>query len=139
MLVPSDPKAILAMACYIVLASVVFLVLKAVVDVFLFNGKQYPNGPRPLGLLGNFFTLGRLQSRPDQELMSLAYRFGDICMLWYGRNPVIIVNTPKAARDLLTEVKLPPSIPTSSTDQANIPIRKAQSIPQGQSKTNFEV
>ena len=36
--------------------------------------------------------------------LSLARRFGDFCMLWYGSNPVVIINTPKAARDLLTEV-----------------------------------
>ena len=68
------------------------------------QGKIYPLGPKPLPLLGNYFTISKLQTDADGELRRLARRFGEVCMLWYGSNPVVIVSTPKAARDLLVEV-----------------------------------
>ena len=40
--------------------------------------KKYPDGPWPLGFLGNLATLSRMQSNPDHELMSLAGRFRDV-------------------------------------------------------------
>lgn len=96
--------SIFDMTCYIALVGILFISCSSFVRGLLYEQTKYPNGPRPLGFLGNCFTLSRLLSSPDQELLSLARRFGDVCMLWYGSNPVIIVNTPKAARDLLTEV-----------------------------------
>lgn len=91
--------------CCTALVGILFISGGFFLPFFLRNEQtKYPNGPRPLGFLGNFFTLSRLLSSPDQELLSLARRFGDVCMLWYGSNPVMIINTPRAARDLLTEV-----------------------------------
>ena len=94
----------LDMTYYIALASLIFIFCRCFVRILFYDQGKYPNGPKPLGFLGNFFTLYKLQSNPDRELLSLARRFGDFCMLWYGSNPVVIINTPKAARDLLTEV-----------------------------------
>lgn len=80
------------------------VLLRSLVVMLPYRRKKYPKGPWPIGFLGDVFTLLRLHSSPDQELLRLARQFGDICMLWYGSNPVIIINTPRAARDLLTEV-----------------------------------
>lgn len=100
---------------------------------------KYPNGPRPLGFLGNFFTLSRLLSSPDQELLSLARRFGDLCMLWYGSNPVMIINTPRAARDLLTEVCRTPKPLFSCRELlfCSSENRKVQYIHHVRNRTNF--
>lgn len=92
------------MTCCIALFGILFIYCSFFVRVLRMEQTKYPNGPRPLVFLGNFFTLSRLLSTPDQELISLARRFGDVCMLWYGSNPVMIINTPRAARELLTEV-----------------------------------
>ena len=65
---------------------------------------KYPNGPKGLFLLGNYLTFMRLQVHPDQELLRIRQRWGNICMLWHGSSPVIIINTPKATKDLLNDV-----------------------------------
>lgn len=69
---------------------------------------KYPGGPKPLGIIGNFFTLRRLQTRPDWELMNIARKWGDLCLLWAGRHPVIIVNKPQAIKNLLVDVRPDP-------------------------------
>ncbi|MCJ1307994.1 hypothetical protein MMC25_001644 [Agyrium rufum] len=66
------------------------------------HGKQvYPSGPYAIPLLGNLFTLSALQKRPDLELLKIAKNYGGLCMLWVGWRPVLIVSSPKVARDLL--------------------------------------
>jgi len=69
------------------------------------NKTIYPNGPRPLALFGNFFYLSRLNRRPDQQLLRIARKYGEICMLWYGMSPVIIVSSPNAAKELMDKVR----------------------------------
>jgi hypothetical protein len=64
-----------------------------------------PNGPRSLGILGNIFTLRRLQIQPERELMGIARKWKDTCMLWAGQFPILIVNKPQAAKELLVEVR----------------------------------
>jgi hypothetical protein len=84
----------------------VLLALSAfVVVVPLFTKRsQYPAGPRPLGLVGNISTFVKLISEPEKELLRIKERWGSICMIWYGSSPVIIISTPKAAKELLQDV-----------------------------------
>ena len=65
---------------------------------------EYPDGPRSLGVLGNLFTLRRLQIQPERELMSIARKWRDTCLLWAGKFPILIVNKPKAVKELLVDV-----------------------------------
>ena len=80
-----------------------FVLLLFIIPSFT-DRSRYPNGPRPLGLLGNVLTFITLQSEPDKELTRIRHRWGNICMLWHGSGPVIIINTPKAAKELLNDV-----------------------------------
>ena len=66
--------------------------------------KHYPNGPVPFPFLGNIGTLRKLWADLDPQLHQLKKDWGSLCMLWYGRSPVIIINSPRAARELLNEV-----------------------------------
>ena len=68
--------------------------------------KPYPNGPIPIPFLGNIGTLRKLSANLDPQLHKLKKDWGSLCMLWYGRSPVIIINSPRAARELLNEVCL---------------------------------
>jgi hypothetical protein len=67
---------------------------------------RYPEGPRPLGIFGNVSILKRLQVCPDRELMSIARRWGDTCLLWAGRYPMLIINKPQIAKELLVDVRI---------------------------------
>ena len=65
---------------------------------------KYPDGPQSLPILGNIFFFSALRKRPDQELLRLARKYGEICMLWFGSNPVIVVSSPKLAKELMDKV-----------------------------------
>lgn len=65
---------------------------------------RYPHGPTPLPILGNLLYFQRLLKSPDPELISLAKQYGEIAMLWFGHNPVVVVNSPKVAKDLMDKV-----------------------------------
>ncbi len=71
---------------------------------------QYPDGPHPLPILGNIFSFNALKKSPDQELLRIARKYGQMCMLWFGSNPVIIVSSPKLAKDLMDKVYKPDCI-----------------------------
>lgn len=90
--------------CCTALVGILFISGSSFVPFLCNEQTKYSNGPRSLGFLGNFFTLSRLLSSPDQELLSLARRFGDVLHVVVWLDPVMIINTPRAARDLLTEV-----------------------------------
>lgn len=68
------------------------------------GSSRYPEGPKPWGPFGNFLILRRLQCYPDQELRSIARSWGDTCMLWAAQYPMLIVNKPQVAKDLLVDV-----------------------------------
>lgn len=65
------------------------------------NKSLFPEGPRPLPLVGNVFCFFNLRKNPDQTLFRLARRYGALCMLWFGSKPVVIVSSPKAVKDLM--------------------------------------
>ncbi|KAL8704537.1 MAG: hypothetical protein Q9201_002311 [Fulgogasparrea decipioides] len=67
---------------------------------------EYPAGPKPLGIFGNVFHLKRLQSCPDKELMSIARKWSDTCMIWAAQYPILILNKPHAVKELLVDVCL---------------------------------
>lgn len=106
MVFPEGFPSYLRVTDYICVASIAFIFCISFIRALLYDRTKYPNGPKPPGVLGNYFTIAKSQSYPDQELLSLASRFGDVCMLWYGSNPVMILNTPKVARELLAQILL---------------------------------
>lgn len=65
---------------------------------------KYPDGPRSLGILGNPFDLRRLQIQTDRELIRIAQKWNDMCLMWLGLFPILIVNKPQAVKDLLVDV-----------------------------------
>ena len=81
------------------------LLLLFIISTFQRSRHRYPQGPRPLPIFGNVGFLKNLHTDPDRQLLQLRDRWGSMCMLWYGSSPVIIVNGPKAAREMLNEVR----------------------------------
>ena len=80
----------------------------------------YPHGPRALPLVGNIFSFAALRANPDRKLVELAAKYGKMCMLWFGQNPVVIVHSPKVAKDLMDKVrKTAPSKRTPERGRAN--------------------
>ena len=73
------------------------------------------HGPTPIPLLGNVGTLRRLKQDPDGELLRISDRWGNICALSFGSTPVVIISHPRAARELLNEVRK-----SSLSDAANV-------------------
>lgn len=65
----------------------------------------YPEGPRTLPLLGSILSFFTLRKDPDRTLIRLARDYGALCMLWFGSKPVVIVSSPKAAKDLMDKVR----------------------------------
>lgn len=73
-------------------------------SIVVTHRKPYPNGPVPKPFLGNVGTLRKLSVDLDPQLYQLKKNWGSLRMFWYGRSPVIIINSPRAARELLNEV-----------------------------------
>lgn len=67
--------------------------------------QKYPNGPWRWPILGNLVEFKSLKARPDQELLRIAKTYGEMCMLWFGSNPVLIVNSPKVAKEMMDKVR----------------------------------
>ncbi|KAF2639905.1 cytochrome P450 [Massarina eburnea CBS 473.64] len=65
------------------------------------NTVVYPAGPTPIPLIGNVFSFLQMMKNSEKTLIHLAVEYGGICMLWLGRNPVLVINSPIAAKDLL--------------------------------------
>ena len=76
-----------------------------IISASLFARKRnYPSGPSVLPLLGNIIYWRRVQKNLEPELLRLKEQWGDICMLWLGRAPVMVINSPLAAKEILNEV-----------------------------------
>ena len=65
---------------------------------------KYPVGPTPLPFLGNVFAFSAMLKRPDHELRKIADRYKSMCMMWFGQKPVLFINSPIVAKDLLDKV-----------------------------------
>lgn len=65
----------------------------------------YPRGPRSYPILGNLWFMSRLSRNADGELLKLAHKYGAICMLWFGSNPILVINKAKAAHELMETVR----------------------------------
>ena len=83
----------------------VFLAITTLVREYFGNKERrkphYPSGPRSLPILGSVVWLMILRKNPAQTLRQTASKYGALCMLWLGSTPVMIVRSPKAAKDLL--------------------------------------
>ena len=66
-----------------------------------------PNGPSPVPILGNIWTVHMLNVSPGQTCLNLRRRYGDLATLWLGSWPVIFINGPQAAYELLQKVHTP--------------------------------
>ena len=65
---------------------------------------RLPLGPKPVWHLGNVYTFYKLNAQPNEACAELAVRWGDLTTLWVGPWPVIMINSPDAAYDLLQKV-----------------------------------
>ena len=77
--------------------------------LFLWVGvsrQKYPKGPIPLPLVGNLWTIYQLNVTSEKTCLSLANRYNDLCMLWYGSSPAILINSPHAAHEILHTVRV---------------------------------
>ena len=102
-------------ACRIGVILCVLGVLQWTLKSVLRHGSyRYPVGPKPWGVLGNFIILRRLQSQPDRELMRIARRWGDLCLLWAAQYPMLIINKPRIAKELLANVTSNPTLSSCS-------------------------
>ena len=68
--------------------------------------QEFPEGPISLPILGNIWTVYRFNAAPTAECRRLARRFPDVCMLWYGRSPAVLINSPRAAHEILHKVNI---------------------------------
>ncbi|KAM9471239.1 cytochrome P450 2F2-like [Clarias gariepinus] len=61
--------------------------------------KNFPPGPRPLPIVGNLLHFNINNPLKDFEL--LAERYGNVYSLYFGRNPVVVLNGLKAIKEAL--------------------------------------
>jgi hypothetical protein len=66
---------------------------------------DYPAGPTPFPILGNILSFWRLMKETEEALINLSVKYGETCMLWLGRSPVLLINSPIAAKELLDKVR----------------------------------
>ena len=70
------------------------------------SGKEKTfNGPTPIPLLGNIATLWRVKVRPDEELKRINRLWGGLCALRIGSVPMMVISSPRAAKELLNDVR----------------------------------
>jgi hypothetical protein len=69
--------------------------------------KMYPPGPRPLYMFGNIISFSNLLKDPGKGLKEIASKYNKICIFWIGARPVLLINDPIAAKDLLEKVLTP--------------------------------
>lgn len=69
------------------------------------RSSRYPNGPMPWPLVGNIWTVYKLHTDTERLLADLGKRYGDICMLWIGFWPALVISSAEAAHDILHKVR----------------------------------
>lgn len=60
---------------------------------------KYPPGPRPLPLIGNVLQLP--VERPEERFSEWGSRYGDVVYIRLFQQPIVILNSLRAARDIL--------------------------------------
>lgn len=70
------------------------------------NKFPYPRGPRSYPILGSLWFMSKLSRNADGELLKLAHQYGEVCMLWFGSSPILVINKAKAAHELMEMVRL---------------------------------
>lgn len=96
----------------------------------------YPKGPRTLPVIGNALTFFALNKNPDQTLIHFARKYGAFCMLWLGSQPVVIISSPRAAKDLLDKAS-GWFLTTRKSTRSHVWHREGQSILHDQLKADF--
>ncbi|KAM9470434.1 cytochrome P450 2F2-like [Clarias gariepinus] len=61
--------------------------------------KNFPPGPRPLPIFGNFFQLNI--KNPLKDFETLAERYGNVYSLYLGRSPAVVLNGLKTIKKAL--------------------------------------
>jgi hypothetical protein len=69
--------------------------------------KVYPPGPRPLYFLGNIISFSEILRDPGKQLKKIASKYKETCIFWIGERPVLLINHPLVAIDLLEKVFTP--------------------------------
>jgi hypothetical protein len=52
------------------------------------------------------FLFAKLLKNADQDVRSLAKKFGSLCMLWIGSTPVLVINSLKETKEILEKARL---------------------------------
>jgi hypothetical protein len=75
-------------------------------------------GPRPWLLLGNVWTIYKFHANPDAMCEQLG-KYGDVCVLRLGSQPILVINSAKAAHEHLHTVR-GYHLKTKSTNNTNM-------------------
>ncbi len=67
-------------------------------------GQRLPDGPHPWTFLGNPWLVNKLGRAPARAFRDLAEQYGDLTTLWLGKQPIVLVNSPSVAHELLQKV-----------------------------------
>ncbi|KAH6795333.1 hypothetical protein C2S51_036319 [Perilla frutescens var. frutescens] len=73
--------------------------LTIISKIVLFQSRQrhrnLPPGPKPWPIIGNLHLIG---PSPHKSLHSLSQKYGEIMLLKFGKNPVVIASSPEMAK-----------------------------------------
>ena len=72
-----------------VMVAVVAIILLHYVWTVVKARLTLPNGPMPWPIVGSTFTLAKL---PEQELLNMRKRYGDVFTVFIGTRPCIVIN-----------------------------------------------
>jgi hypothetical protein len=68
------------------------------------RAKKYPTGPDPWPIIGNIFVFSKILKDADRELISIAERFGALCMMWLRSQPVLFISKLADAKEIMDKV-----------------------------------
>ncbi len=58
-------------------------------------GKKLPPGPTPYPIFGNLL---QLSDPPFFSLGKMAEKYGDVMMVWFGKEPAVVLSSPQAMK-----------------------------------------
>ena len=82
------------------LIAVVLILTLYVLCTLISRPKNFPPGPFPLPVIGSLHKLG---DKPHTACKKLSRKYGDVFSMYLGNFPVVMVNSYKAAREVLIE------------------------------------